>query len=116
MACAATFKRLHGNHVIAGTLAALSSVLLVLPYTIDAAALHVLFALLGSMTATIDTGVQIMTRKAHGERAVRHPPHWPRLAHTNTTNQRGFTRIDFCPVCLRFFLNAVVRELLTLTF
>jgi predicted MFS family arabinose efflux permease len=103
MACAATFKRLHGNHVIAGTLAALSSVLLVLPYTTDATALHVLFALLGSMTATIDTGVQIMTRKAHGARAVRHPPHWPSLAYTCTTNQRGITRIDFVRfVCASF--------------
>jgi len=70
MACATTFKLLHGNHVIAGTLAALSSVLLILPRVSDVGILHFLFSLLGILTATIDTGVQIMTRKAHREQAV----------------------------------------------
>jgi len=72
MACATTFQLLHGNHVIAGTLAALSGVLLILPRTTNLTLLHFLFAFLGIMTATIDTGVQIMTRKAHREQAVKH--------------------------------------------
>jgi len=71
MACATTFRLLHGNHVIAGTLAALSGVLLILPRATNVALLHFLFSLLGIMTATIDTGVQIMTRKAHREQAVK---------------------------------------------
>ena len=63
----ALFSRYHGNHVLGGTFAVLSIVLLTLPACTDTGLLHLLFVALGYTTATIDTGVQIMTRKAHGK-------------------------------------------------
>lgn len=66
MASSPVYRFVHGNHALAATLAFLAVVLLALPPTTSPALLHVLFALLGLATSTIDTGVQIMTRKAHG--------------------------------------------------
>jgi len=66
MASSSIYRVVHGNHALALALAFLAIVLLALPPTTSPVLLHVLFALLGLATSTIDTGVQIMTRKAHG--------------------------------------------------
>ena len=71
MSSSSTFRLVHGDHVLASTLALLCMVLLILPVISSAAALHFFFGCLGLATASIDTGVQIMTRKAHGSGAVR---------------------------------------------
>ena len=65
-ACSSSiFKACHGNHALSLSLTTLAMVLLLLPACRDMAAFHSLFILMGFATATLDTGVQIMTRKAH---------------------------------------------------
>mmetsp|Transcript_24792 Transcript_24792/g.50931 ORF Transcript_24792/g.50931 Transcript_24792/m.50931 type:complete len:379 (-) Transcript_24792:159-1295(-) len=59
----------HGNYVLVIALLWVSTVLMLLSWCTQTWYLHVLFAMLGLGTAVVDTGCQIMTRKAHGRGA-----------------------------------------------
>lgn len=59
----------HGNYVLVVALLWVATVLMLLSSCEEIWYLHVLFCLLGMGTAVVDTGCQIMTRKAHGRNA-----------------------------------------------
>jgi predicted MFS family arabinose efflux permease len=59
----------HGSVVMSFALAAITLLLLILPYNTSVIFLHAIFFFLGLATAITDTGCQIMTRKIHGKGA-----------------------------------------------
>ena len=67
--CAKLYQWYNGNDILTVSLACISVVLLLLPFTIYVGQLHVYFFFLGAGMSVTDLGCQLMTRKLHGANA-----------------------------------------------
>lgn len=63
------YKYVRGKFVVSATLFLLAGALLTMPLTGDVGTLHLNFLALGFLTAIIDAGCQLMTRRLHGSAA-----------------------------------------------